>query len=157
MTGNPLIGTPLHRVLQCLEEIQQHLEDDTRDDFEAARRLLPASDRIATAMEDVRAELNRRYIELRRAQKAKATTTVGKITLKMPGRDARPVTFDRTKRGIEALLDFIGDAMVDGGAGMVALNHETLDWIAAKGWETQVAALREAAMDALTPGEAQTE
>jgi hypothetical protein len=154
--ANPLIGTSLHRVMQRLEEIQTHLEDDTRNDFEAAKRLLPVSDRVAVTLDEVKAELNRRYVELRRSERDKTHKPAPpKITLKMPGRNAAPVTFDRTARGITALLDFIGDAMADGGAGMVALNHELLDTIAAKGWPDEVAALRGAAMDALTPGQAE--
>lgn len=150
--NNPLIGTPLHRVMTCLQEIQQHIEDDTRDDFEAARRLLGVSDHVAVALDDVKAELNRRFVELRKAEKAK-TTAPAKLTLRVPGRNAAPIFFDRTRRGIDALLEFVADAMVDGGAAMVAMNHELLDLIAAKdkGWADEVAALREAAMDALAP------
>jgi hypothetical protein len=151
--NNPLLGTPLHRALKCLEEIQQHIENDTRDDFEAARRLLGVSDHIAVALDEVKAELNRRYVELKRAEKAR-TTAPAKLVLKMPGRNAAPVLFDRTRRGIDFLLEFVADAMVDGGAGMVALNHELLDLIASKdkAWADEVAGLREAAMDALAPG-----
>jgi hypothetical protein len=149
---NPLIGTPLHRAMKCLEEIQTHLEDDTRSDFEAARRLLPVSDRVATALDEVRAELNRRFIELRRAEKAAASKPPPpRIVLKMPGRNAPPVTYPQTKRGIEALLAEIGGTMNDKGAGIVALNHELLDKIAAAGWGPEVMALREEARDALTP------
>jgi len=151
MTANPLIGTPLHRAMQRLEEIQTHLEDDTRSDFEAARRLLPVSDRVATALDEVRAELNRRFIELRRAEKAAASKPAPpRIVLKMPGR-MPPLTFAQTKRGIEALLAEIGGTMNDKGAGIVALNHELLDKIAAAGWGPEVMALREEARDALTP------
>lgn len=148
--ANPLIGTPLHRVMQRLEEIQQHIEDDTRDDFEAARRLLGVSDHVAVALDEVRSELNRRYVEIRRAEKVKSAPPA-KLILKVPGRNAAPVLFDRTRRGIDSLLEFVADAMVDGGAAMVAMNHELLDLIAEKGWGPEVLALREAAMDALSP------
>jgi len=149
---NPLIGTPLHRAMQRLEEIQTHLEDDTRSDFEAARRLLPVSDRVAVCLEEVRGELNRRFVEIRRAEKAAASKPAPpRIVLKMPGRNAPPVTYPQTKRGIEALLAEIGGTMNDKGAGVVALNHELLDRIAAAGWGPEVMALREEARDALTP------
>lgn len=152
---NPLIGTALHRVMQRLEEIQTHLEDDTRNDFEAAKRLLPVSDRVAVTLDEVKAELNRRYVELRRAERDKTHKPApAKITLKMPGRNAAPVIYPRTIRGIEEMLEWIGGAMNDKGAGIVALNHELLDTIAeaqGKRWADKVAGLREAAMDALTP------
>lgn len=153
--ANPLIGTSLHRALQCLEEIQQHLKDDqagaafSTTDVQAMADL---DQTVFSACELVRSELNRRFIELRRAEKVKATAPA-KLLLKVPGRNAPPVLFDRTRRGIDALLEFVADAMVDGGAAMVAMNHELLDLIAAKdkGWADEVAALREAAMDALAP------
>jgi len=147
---NPLIGPPLLRARQRLEEIQTHLEDDTRSDFEAARRLLPVSDRVAVCLDEVKSELNRRFIELRRAEKA-SKQAPPRIVLKMPGRNAPPVTYPQTKRGIEALLAEIGGTMNDKGAGIVALNHELLDKIAAAGWGPEVMALREEARDALAP------
>lgn len=148
---NPLIGTPLHRAMKCLEEIQQHVDDDTRADFEAAGRLLGVSDRVAVCLDEVKAELNRRYVELRRAEKA-SKPAPPRMVLKMPGKNAPPVTYPQTTRGIEALLEEIGGAMNDKGAGIVALNHELLDKIAAAGWAAEVAGLREEAMDALAPG-----
>jgi hypothetical protein len=153
--NNPLLGTPLHRALQCLEEIQQHLKDDqagagfSTTDVQA---MADIDQTIFSACELVRGELNRRFVELRRAEKVK-TAPPAKLVLKVPGRNAAPVLFDRTRRGIDALLEFIADAMVDGGGAMVAMNHELLDLIAAKdkAWANEVAGLREAAMDALTP------
>lgn len=152
--GNPLIGTPLHAAMLDLQTAQMHLEDDTRDDFEAAKRLLGVSDRIATALDEVKAELNRRYVELKRAARDKTHPPApAKIVLKMPGRNAAPVLYARTKRGIDEMLEFIADAMGDGGAGIVAMNHELLDVISTKSpeWADKVAGLREAAMDALAP------
>lgn len=151
---NPLIGTPLHCAMVDLQTAQMHLEDDTRNDFEAAKRLLGVSDRIVAALEEVRAELNRRHVELKRAERDKVRPPApAKLVLKMPGRNAAPVYYASTRRGVEELLEFIADAMADGGAGMVALNHELLTKIAErdKGWADKVAALREAAMDALAP------
>ena len=152
--ANPLIGTPLHCAMVDLQTAQMHLEDDTRNDFEAAKRLLGVSDRIMAALEEVRAELNRRHVELKRAARDKTHPPApAKIALKMPGRNAAPVYYARTKRGIDEMLEFIGDAMGDGGAGIVALNHELLDTIASKSteWADKVAGLREAALDALAP------
>lgn len=169
MTGaNPLIGTVLHKCLQDLECAQTHLGDDVKSDYGAAGRLTDADAGIADAISAVKAELNRRFVELRNARMAKkpepaktANTVVrppeapATIELKMPGKNSAPVHFAKTKRGVLELLDWVANSLNDAGTGIVIINYEVFEKLAKAGFATEVAALRKAAEDLLAPAEAE--
>jgi hypothetical protein len=153
MTGgtpnSPLTGSPLHRCMQDLETAQTHLGDDVRNDYDAAGRLIDADSGIASALSAVKAELNRRHREAMKGKKTPALPEPAKIELKMPGFKAAPIHFPKTRRGVQEMLTFIEEAMVDGGCGIVALNPELLTKVAAAGFAAQVEALRKAASEIL--------
>lgn len=72
---------------------------------------------------------------------------VQQIEVLMPGMD--PEYFPQTKPGLEQLVKFLADTVLDGGAGVVVLNPELLDRLAKAGYGSEVAEIREAAADAL--------
>lgn len=83
---------------------------------------------------------------------AAAKPSAAQLEVLVPGDD--PVYFPRTKRGIRECLDWMAAAVNDGGAGIALLNVELLDWMASEkiGLAAEVAALRDAAREALTEG-----
>ena len=164
MTGaNPLIGTVLHKCLQDLECAQTHLGDDVKSDYDAAGRLTSADAGIADAISAVKAELNRRFVELRNARMnppkkpapAKAATPEAPATieLKMPGKNSAPVHFAKTKRGVLELLDWVANSLNDAGTGIVIINYEVFEKLAKAGFANEVAALRKAAEEMLAPAD----
>jgi hypothetical protein len=65
---------------------------------------------------------------------------VAKIEVLMPGMD--PEYFPQTKRGLDDLVRFIADTVLDGGAGVVLLNVELLDRLAKAGYADAIAEIR---------------
>jgi hypothetical protein len=150
--SNPLIGTPLHRCLLALEEAQTHMGDDLKSGTPEEMAALADGDiGIADAMACVRAELNRRYAAMRAAAVKRAPSkTVAQVELRLPGpAGTKPVYFDKTARGVGELFDFIAQAMPDGGAAIVAMNHTLLDRLAEAGFKNHVKDLRDAAREIL--------
>jgi len=145
---SPLEGSPLHRCLTELQQAKMNLEEDTNADFGAADRLRGALDGINDAIASTRAELNRRHLELKRKPAPPKAAT---FELKMPGRDAPPVFFAKTTRGIQEMFRWVNDAMSDGGAGIVVINNKLYDKLAEAGFGPEVLALRMAAQEELTP------
>lgn len=74
---------------------------------------------------------------------------VAQIEVVMPG-EMSPEYFPQTKSGLDQLVRFITDTVLDGGAGIVFLNIELLDRLAKAGYATEVAQIREAARKAVT-------
>lgn len=72
---------------------------------------------------------------------------VAKIEVLMPGMD--PEYFPQTKQGLDDLVRFLADTVLDGGAGVVLLNVALLDRLAKAGYADEVAEIREAASKAL--------
>lgn len=159
---NPLIGTTLHRCLVTLEQAQMLLGEDVRDNFEAAGRLVDADAGMADAIAACRKELNRRYADLKaggnppappaKPAASRASREVGTIALAMPG-TMPAVYFEKTRRGIGELLDFVEEALPDGGGGIVLKNHELFDKLAEVGFSERVAALRAAVSEGLEAAE----
>lgn len=160
---NPLIGTTLHRCLVTLEQAQTLLGEDVKTDFDAAGRLVDADAGMADAIASVRKELNRRYAALREkgAQAPTPPAKVATVALAMPGPAGTPsVYFEKTRRGIGELLDFVEEALPDGGGGIVLKNHELFDRLAEISTKTgevvfaeRVAALRAAVSEGLEAAE----
>lgn len=159
-TKNPLIGTPLHCCLIDLQTAQTHLGDDVKADYDAAGRLIDADAGIADAIACVRAELNRRFADLKAkaAPPAPAKPKPATVALAMPGPKGTPaVYFEKTGTGIREMLDFITEALPDGGAGILALNADMLTALskAADGrYGQEIQSLRDAARELLTVDEA---
>src|SRR5690242_18219684 len=65
----------------------------------------------------------------------------------VPGEDV-PLTYPKTKRGIQQAIDEIEKTRRDGAPGIVGLNREILDWMAKAGFAEEVEGLRQAAEQA---------
>jgi hypothetical protein len=154
---NPLIGTPLHRCLLALEEAQTHMGDDLKSGTpEEFAKLADGDVGIAEAIACVRAELNRRYAAMKAAAaKRGPKPNVPQIELRLPGPvNTSPVYFAKTARGIGELFDFVTEALPDGGAAIVCINHVLFDKLAEAGFKNHVADLRAAANEILNGQEA---
>lgn len=73
---------------------------------------------------------------------------VQQIELLMPG-DMDPEYFPQTKRGLDELVRFVTDTVLDGGAGVVLLNIELLERLAKAGYAEAIKDIRDAAAKAL--------
>jgi hypothetical protein len=73
---------------------------------------------------------------------------VQQIEVIMPG-DMDPEYFPQTKRGLDDLVRFLADTVLDGGSGVVLLNQELLDRLAKAGYAEAIAEIREVATKAL--------
>lgn len=74
--------------------------------------------------------------------------TTAMISVLVPGDDV-PLTYPKTKRGALAAYKEMEKTITDGGYGIVGLNRELLDWMAAKvGMTEEVEAIRAAATEA---------
>jgi len=76
---------------------------------------------------------------------------VQQIEVIMPG-DMDPMYFNQTKRGVEELIRFLADTVLDGGAGVALLNVELFDRLAKAGYAQEIADIRDAARRQLTAG-----
>jgi hypothetical protein len=152
MTGpSPLVGSPLHKALLALQEAEAQFAEDTRDSFEAAGQLSAATGLLSDCIKALKAELNRRHLQMRRAKPALNEPAAPMIELRMPGKDNVPVMFAKTGRGIRAMFDWVAASINDGGSTILLCNVDLFTRLSKAGFEKEVEALRAAAREALVP------
>lgn len=80
---------------------------------------------------------------------------VAQIEVIMPG-DMDPEYFPQTKQGLQDLVKFLADTVLDGGAGVVLLNLDLMERLAKAGYAEAIDEIRALASDALN-GEPDTD